>query len=132
MCKINEIKESAMESILSISKALGEKNRLRVFLALIHTKELCVCEVGELLGLAPATVSRHMSILSRAKLVDSRKRGKWVYYCIKPAIAPELLQWIKNSVVDSFSVAEDVKRIEILVRERQDKDCTKACVSEER
>jgi len=121
-----------MESIISIAKALGEKNRLRAFMALIRTKELCVCEVGEFLGLAPATVSRHMSILHRAKLVDSRKRDKWVYYSIKPTIAPELLQWIQNSVVDSSSVAEDVKRIETIVRKRQVKDGTEARVSEER
>ena len=121
-----------MDSILSISKALGEKNRLRVFLALMHTKELCVCEVGEFLDLAPATVSRHMSILCQAKLVDSQKRGKWVYYSIKPTVAPELLQWMQNSIVDSSSIAEDGKRIESLVREYQDKDCRKVCSSEER
>lgn len=121
-----------MEFILSVSKALGEKNRLRVFLALMRTKELCVCEVGEFLGLAPATVSRHMNILCQAKLVDSQKRGKWVYYSIKPTVAPELLQWIQHSILDASSIAEDVKRIEKLVRENQGKDCRRACVSEER
>ncbi len=71
-----------MESTLSILRALGETNRLRVFLALMETEELCVCEVGEFLGLAPPTVSRHMSILHQAKLIDSQKRGKWVYYSL--------------------------------------------------
>ncbi len=120
-----------MNSILSILKALGEKNRLRAFLKLINTKELCVCEVGEFLGLSAATVSRHMSILCQANLVESQKRGKWVYYSINSTVAPELLQWIRNSVFDSSSIVEDGKRIESIVREHQNKDWRKACVSEE-
>ena len=98
-----------MNSILSILKALGEKNRLRAFLKLTNTKELCVCEVGEFLGLSAATVSRHMSILCQANLVESQKRGKWVYYSINSMVAPELLQWIRNSVFAPSSIVEDGK-----------------------
>ena len=100
-----------MESILSISKALGEKNRLRVFLALIHTKELCVCEVGKLLGLAPATVSRHMSILGRAGLVVSQKKGKWVYYRLSSKSDPLFLRWAGSVLGNDPSLLEDRKRI---------------------
>jgi ArsR family transcriptional regulator len=114
-----EVVEKAMESITVIFKALGERNRLRVFLALMETEELCVCEVGEFLGLAPATVSRHMSILLRAKLIDLQKRGKWVYYSIKKDVDPLLVQWIWQSVRDAPSLLEDRKRIEEIVRLHQ-------------
>jgi ArsR family transcriptional regulator len=118
-CKNNEIEMVAgnpMKSIIAIFKALGERNRLRVFLALMETEELCVCEVGEFLGLAPATVSRHMSILRRAKLIDSQKRGKWLYYSIRKGVDPVLMQWIRQSVCDTPSLLEDRKRIEEIVR----------------
>lgn len=105
-----------MNSILLIMKALGEKNRLRAFLALLDTAELCVCEVGEFLGLAPATVSRHMSLLCQAGLVDFEKRGRWVYYRISPKVDSGLLQWIQNAVADSQTGAADRKRVGEIVR----------------
>jgi ArsR family transcriptional regulator len=42
--------------------------------------ELCVCQLIKMLGLAPSTVSKHMSILRQARLVQARKEGKWMYY----------------------------------------------------
>ncbi len=105
-----------MESILSISKALGEKNRLRVFLALMDTEELCVCDVGDFLGLAPATVSRHMSILHQAGLIESEKRGRWVYYRMGTAVDPRLLGWIRSSVGNDGFPAQDREKIREIVR----------------
>lgn len=60
-------------------KALADPNRLRAFAA-VQEHELCVCQIVELLKLAPSTVSKHMSLLHDAGLVQSSKRGKWVYY----------------------------------------------------
>jgi DNA-binding transcriptional ArsR family regulator len=42
--------------------------------------ELCVCQIIELLGLVPSTVSKHMSILKQAGLVENRKEARWMYY----------------------------------------------------
>jgi len=56
--------------------------------------ELCACKVSEALGLAPSTVSHHMSILVAAGLVSARKDGLWVYYSLRReklrAVAAEL------------------------------------------
>lgn len=60
-------------------KALSDASRLRALCAL-RAGELCVCQIVELLGLAPSTVSKHMSILANAGLVESTKKGRWVYY----------------------------------------------------
>jgi DNA-binding transcriptional ArsR family regulator len=59
--------------------ALSDGNRLRLLFALRHG-ELCVCQLIELMGLSPSTVSKHLSILRDAGLLDSRKEGRWVYY----------------------------------------------------
>jgi len=64
---------------VKILKALGDETRLRILLTL-RSQELCVCQVVELLSLAPSTVSKHLQILKDARLVDSQKRGRWVYY----------------------------------------------------
>lgn len=60
-------------------KALGDETRIRAVLAL-RDHELCVCQIVELLELAPSTVSKHLQILKEAGLVASRKKGRWVYY----------------------------------------------------
>ncbi len=68
-----------MDEFLATMKALSEKNRVRALMAL-RNGELCVCQMIELLGLAPSTVSSHMTILRRAGLVEIRRDGKWAYY----------------------------------------------------
>jgi DNA-binding transcriptional ArsR family regulator len=60
-------------------KALADPSRLRIVAAL-QGHELCLCQIVELVGLATSTVSRHMSILEQARLVDARKDGRWTYF----------------------------------------------------
>ena len=64
---------------VKIFKALSDQNRVRAIMSL-KERELCVCQIVELLGLASSTVSKHMSLLADAGLVESEKRGRWVYY----------------------------------------------------
>lgn len=60
-------------------KSLGHPARLRI-LTLLRGSELCVCQVTEVLGLAPSTVSEHLSLLRRSGFIEERKAGKWVFY----------------------------------------------------
>jgi DNA-binding transcriptional ArsR family regulator len=71
----------AIETVPEVKalKALGDETRMRAVLAL-RERELCVCQIVELLELAPSTVSKHLQILKEAGLVESRKKGRWVYY----------------------------------------------------
>jgi len=68
-----------VRELLAVMKALADPSRLRIVAAL-HGRELCLCQVVELVGLATSTVSRHMSILEQARLVDARKNGRWTYF----------------------------------------------------
>ena len=63
-------KNSQLREVLEIHKAISDSNRLRALIAL-NGKELCVCQITELLQLAPSTVSKHLSILKQARLVES-------------------------------------------------------------
>ena len=74
-----EIQYMTMREFMAITKALADENRVRVLLAL-QGGELCVCQITELFGLAASTISKHLSILYQAGLVDSRKDGRWIYY----------------------------------------------------
>ena len=67
------------DDFFAVTKALSDPHRVRAFLAL-RKGEKCVCQLIELLELAPSTVSKHMLILKQAGLVESRKDSRWVYY----------------------------------------------------
>jgi len=69
---------SNLESAVAVARALGHPARLRTVAAL-RSGELCVCQVTEILKLAPSTVSAHLKELKRAGLIVERKDGRWVY-----------------------------------------------------
>jgi ArsR family transcriptional regulator len=76
-----------MRELLAITKALSDENRLRA-IGLLRKRELCLCQIIEVLALAPSTVSKHMSILHQARLVESRKEGRWAYFRLAEEDAP--------------------------------------------
>ena len=96
-----------MQGTLQITGALADRSRLRVFAALTRHEELCVCQITEMLGLAPATVSRHMSLLLNARLVQSRKSGRWVYYRLSTVVSPLLLQWLDQALAQAPEIMAD-------------------------
>jgi ArsR family transcriptional regulator, arsenate/arsenite/antimonite-responsive transcriptional repressor len=62
-------------------KALGDPTRTRI-LKLLEGGGLCVCQVQAVLGLAPSTVSKHLTLLKVAGLVEDRRDGKWIEYAL--------------------------------------------------
>jgi len=73
--------DSPLENAITITRALAHPARLRV-LAVLSTGELCVCQIIEVLGLAPSTVSAHLRELRRAGLTVERKQGRWIYVAL--------------------------------------------------
>jgi DNA-binding transcriptional ArsR family regulator len=67
-----------------VLKAAGDRTRTRI-LKLLEAGGLCVCQVQAVLQLAPSTVSKHLSILRIAGLVEDRRDGKWTEYALSDA-----------------------------------------------
>ena len=108
-----------MREFLSVVKALADENRVRALLAL-RQRELCMCQIIELLGLAPSTVSKHMSILKQARLVDCRKNGRWIYYRLAdddvPVEASEALAWVRKALSGDPQTRKDDARLELILK----------------
>ena len=102
-----------MRSLISMTKAVADPNRVRVLCALAEEGELCVCQIQELLALAPSTTSKHLSLLAGAGLIDSRKEGRWVHYRLAGGGAPrpvrELISWVRRHAADEEAVSADRK-----------------------
>jgi ArsR family transcriptional regulator len=116
-----------MIQVTDISRALSDANRVRAVSAL-RGRELCVCQIVELLELAPSTVSKHLSILRQAGLVESRKNGRWVYYR-RPgagAAAPvrDALAWVDAALEGSAALSGDDDRIARILEIPVEQLCT--------
>tara|TARA_Y100000588_G_scaffold108582_1_gene119020 strand:+ start:68 stop:433 length:366 start_codon:yes stop_codon:yes gene_type:complete len=70
-----------MQSDLAVFKACADATRLRL-LFLLAQRELCVCELVEVLDVPQGQVSRHLAILKQAQLVEDRREGTWIYYSL--------------------------------------------------
>jgi DNA-binding transcriptional ArsR family regulator len=105
---------ASLREVMAITKALADEQRVRVMQAL-QRGEVCVCQIVEMLGLATSTVSKHMSILKQARLVDSRKEGRWMYYRLADDEAPEVVRqaiaWIACSLAGDPQVQRDRQQL---------------------
>ena len=70
-------------------KALSEETRLRIMTLLMENEELCVCDFVGTLGETQSKISRHLRYLYHAGLVDDRREGLWMHYCISPDLSRE-------------------------------------------
>ncbi len=99
-----------MEDTLNTIKALADRHRIRALLAL-EGQELCLCNLQDLLGLVPSSVSRHMSILQDAGFVVSMKKGKWTYFSLAPldgnTACSSLLRWVLESLEEDPATLAD-------------------------
>lgn len=109
-----------MPSSLALTKALADETRLRA-VGCLAGGELCLCQLIEVLGLAPSTVSKHLAILHQAGLVERRKQGRWHFYRLAGSGAPphvlELLAWVLQRLDAEPAAAPDAERLAD-VRER--------------
>jgi len=62
-------------------KALGDPTRLKI-IALLNTRDCCVCELVPIFGITQPSISKHMSRLKNVDLVTETRRGQWVFYSL--------------------------------------------------
>lgn len=90
----------------SVMKAAADPTRVRI-LKMLEGGELCVCQIIAVLALSPSTVSKHLSLLKSAGLVNDRKDKKWVHYSLDrendnayvAGILRELSAWLERDPV---------------------------------
>jgi len=71
--------QNRLEARADVIKAMGHPTRLFIIDELSRG-ERCVCELVEMIAADFSTVSKHLSVLKRAGLVEDDKRGLQVYY----------------------------------------------------
>jgi ArsR family transcriptional regulator len=79
---VNEREKLISEERARILKALAHPSRIFI-VEQLSKKPHCVCELTEMVGADTSTVSKHLSILKNAGIIDDEKRGTSVYYSLR-------------------------------------------------
>ena len=108
-----------MKEFTTVCKALSDTNRVRI-VKMLEIKPLCVCEITDVLRLAPSTVSKHLSILKSAGLVFEQRENRWVNYHLNRATtkpcAGIMLNTIKTQCTDDPIIREDKSKVKHINR----------------
>ena len=81
-CPVSEIAPVSHEAseMATVFKALSDPTRLRMLKAIAHVREACECNIVPEFGLSQPTISYHLKVLREAGLIDSERRGQWVWH----------------------------------------------------
>ena len=79
-----------------VLKALAHPTRLKLVDELAAHDEVCVCDLTEAIGSDMSTVSRHLTQLKNAGIVESQKHGKMVFYSLRVKCLTSLFGCIES------------------------------------
>jgi len=88
-----------MENLLDTFKCFSDETRLRIVM-LLHNKELCVCELCNIMNVSQPKVSKHLSKLREVGIVKDERDAKWIFYYlnIEDEVFNELLDKIAKNI----------------------------------
>lgn len=100
-----------MTQAVEALSALAQETRLKVYRLLVEAGPggLSAGRIGEVLDLAPATLSFHLAHLARAALVRSRQEGRFVFYAADFASMNELVGYLTENCCGGAACAPAVK-----------------------
>ena len=101
-----------MQKLLYFTQAIADETRFRV-LSLLLDESLCVCELAEVLKLPQSTLSSQLQVIQRADLLESERRGKWMFYRVRGsqrALLKSLFKRFDATAAASTKLARDQKQ----------------------
>lgn len=103
-----------MEDIAALLRTLGDATRLRLALLLAARGELCVCALARGVDAPLYRVSRHLSRLRSAGLVEARREGTWMHYRLRETedgLPGEVLLLLAGAARARVLLEEDLRRV---------------------
>jgi len=88
----------------TVYKALSDPNRRKI-LEILKEKDMSVSEILVHFQISMASLSHHLDILKRARLVVSQKKGQFVYYSLNLSVMEEVMK----SIISIFDPKKGVK-----------------------
>ena len=98
-CSLPRVNENWAETRALLMKALGDPTRLTMVASLWKAPSpICICDFTAGLGLTQPTISHHMAKLKGAGLVESEKRGIWIYYRLREKLPTETRELLSRLI----------------------------------
>jgi ArsR family transcriptional regulator, arsenate/arsenite/antimonite-responsive transcriptional repressor len=99
-CGLPDVDATWAEGTAGLMKALADPTRLTMVASLWKSKApICICDFTGGLELSQPTISHHMAKLKEVGLVESEKRGIWVYYRLSADLAPATRTLLSTLVI---------------------------------
>ncbi len=95
--KENLPEDSIWYKIAEKFKTLSDPTRLKIVHLVVH-QELKVCEIADILNMSLPAVSYHLKQLKLLNLIEYKRKGKNIYYCINNPLIKTLLALCMNHV----------------------------------
>ena len=110
-----------MRELVRVSKALADENRIRM-LKLLLEKDICVCEMHEIISTSHSQVSRNLKMLFDAGFLKRWREGKCVVYEADRDNSNRYCRTLLDALVDSFNdseaVSKDRERLQHVITEQ--------------
>ncbi len=82
-CKATlKIAQKSFNQLSDILSLAGNEARLKIIYLLEEEKELCPCDLSDILGMSVPAVSQHLRKLKDGNIVETRKEGQTIYYSL--------------------------------------------------
>ncbi len=78
----------------AILDVVAQPTRLRLFFLLDQLQEVCVCDLGEILGVSQSAVSQHLAKFKAYGLVTARRDSQTLFYRLSDRPEVKLLRKI--------------------------------------
>ena len=81
--KVNENMpdEEMLFDLAEFFKVFADSTRIKILYVLLQS-EMCVCDIGQILGISQSAVSHQLRVLKQMRLVKYRKEGKSIFYSL--------------------------------------------------
>ena len=76
-------------------KALADPTR-REILNLLKSGTKSAGEISDRFDITAAAISRHLSVLKEADLIEDSREGKYIYYTLNASVLEEIMLWITD------------------------------------
>lgn len=78
---------------MKLFKALDDSTR-RTILELLKEKDLTAGEIAEHFNISKPSISYHLDLLKQADLVESTKKGQYVFYTLNTSVVEDVITWL--------------------------------------
>ena len=99
-CKLKlELINKSVERVAKILNLAGNETRLKILFLLNQEKELCPCDLADILEMTVPAISQHLRKLRDANIIKRRKVGQTIFYSLIEEDNKILEMVLKNVVI---------------------------------